>query len=475
MASPVPPMVPVPVRRRSLAGPLVLIAIGVFFLLKTAHLIDSAVLHHWFAHWWPLLLIFWGVVRLAEYYSDQHSGYPPRRMGGGAVFLLIVLIIVGLGATQADKVDWDKVRQNMDIDNDSDIANWFGGQTYTFNHTLEHPLPAANGSLRVLSDYGDVTVNSWDNTDVKVDVTKKVRADDNNEATKIDGQTQPTIAQDGNTITVSANTSGAGGNASVRGDLQVWVPAGVMVDIATRKGDITVHDRNANVKASNSKGDIDVSDIKGDVELEQRSKGDIKVARVTGNVTVTGQVDDSNISEVSGDVKLTGDYYGSMQLSKLAKGFSFRSSRTDLEMAKLDGDLNMDPGDLRASDVIGPVHVLTKATDIHLDGVSGEVRVENATSGDIEVHSNKLGPIEITNENGSVNVVVPPKSGFQADLHTRNGDISSDFSGLKTETQNGESRATGSVGNGGPTVKVSNQHGDVDLRKAGAEDNSSGQ
>ena len=472
MASPSSPMVPVPVRRRSLAGPLVLIAIGVFFLLRTAHLIDSAVLHHWFAHWWPLLLILWGVIRLVEYYSDLHSGYPPRRMGGGAVFLLIMVVLIGLGATQADKVDWDKVRQNMEIDDDSDFGNWFGGQTYTFNHTLEHPLPATNGTLRVLSDYGDVTVNSWDNTDVKVSVTKKIHADDNDQASKDDDKTQPTISAEGTTVTVNANTSGAGGNTSVRSDLQLWVPSGVAVDVATRKGDITVHDRSANVKASNSKGDIAVSDVKGDVELEQRSKGDIKVERVSGNVNVTGQVNDSNISDVSGDVKMTGDYYGSMQLSKLAKGFSFRSSRTDLQMAKLDGDLQMDPGDLRASDVTGPVHVLTKATDIHLDGVSGELRVENATSGDVEIHSNRLGTIEITNENGSVNVVLPPKAGFQADLHTHNGDINSDFSGLKTETQNGDSRATGTIGGGGPSVKVSAQHGDVDLRKAGAEDSS---
>jgi len=104
-------------------------------------------------------------------------------------------------------------------------------------------------------------------------------------------------------------------------------------------------------------------------------------------LTVSGQVDDSSITDVSGDVKLTGDYYGDMQLSKLAKGFTFRSSRTDLEMAKLEGDLNMNPGDLRASNMLGPVKVTTKATDIHLDGVSGEVRVENSEDGNIEVHS----------------------------------------------------------------------------------------
>jgi DUF4097 and DUF4098 domain-containing protein YvlB len=208
------------------------------------------------------------------------------------------------------------------------------------------------------------------------------------------------------------------------------------------------------------------------VELDERGKGDIHVARIDGTVMANGQVDDSSISDVSGDVKLTGDYYGDMQLSKLAHGFSFHSSRTELDIAKLDGDLDMNPGDLRASNIAGPVRVLTKSTDIHLDGISGQLQVEN-TNGNIEVHSSKLGPIDISNETGDVHVVVPDKAGFQADIHTRNGDISSsDFGSLRTQSENGESRATGSVGSGGPTVKVNSQHGDIELRKSGSsEDN----
>src|ERR1700739_3650594 len=116
MASPVPPMVPVPMRRRSLAGPLLLILIGVLFLLHTMNLIDRAALHHWFAHWWPMLLIFWGVVRLVEYYSDQRSGYPARRMGGGATFLLIMLVIVGVSATKTENWNWGN--GNIDFGDD---------------------------------------------------------------------------------------------------------------------------------------------------------------------------------------------------------------------------------------------------------------------------------------------------------------------------------------------------------------------
>jgi len=459
-------MVPVPVRRRSLAGPLVLILIGVFFLLRTMHLIDAVVLHHWFAHWWPLLLITWGVIRLAEYYSDQRSGYPARRMGGGGIFLLILLIIVGLGITKTENINWQNFGDNIDNGNDSDWENWFGGQNYTFNNSMEKDV-AANSSLRVLNDYGDVTINTWDNNRIKVDAGKKIRASEDSDSSKLDSQTQPSISVEGNAVTVNANTAGAGSDVSVRSDLQIWVPANMPVDVATRKGDITIRQRNATVKATNSKGSITVEDVKGNVELEERGKGDIHVARIDGAVAVNGQVDDSSISEVSGDVKLTGDFYGDMQLSKLAHGFSFRSSRTDLELAKLDGDLNMNPGDLRASNLSGPVRLLTKSTDIHLDGLSGELRVENS-NGNIEVHSSKLGPIDITNETGDVHVVVPERSGFQVDVHTHNGDVNSDFSGLRTENNNGDVRTTGSVGSGGPTVKVNSQHGDIELRKAGS-------
>jgi DUF4097 and DUF4098 domain-containing protein YvlB len=464
-------MMPVPVRRRSLAAPLLLILIGVLFLLHTMNLIDRAALHHWFAHWWPALLIFWGVVRLVEYYNDQRSGYPARRMGGGATFLLIMLIIVGISSTKTENWNWGAMNGNIDFDDPSDWSNLFGGQTYTFNNTVEQQLPSG-ATLRVLNDYGDVTVNVWDNNQIKVDAGKKIHAEENSDSGKLDNSTKPTISIEGNTVTVNANTSGAGNNVGVRSDLQIWVPGNVPVDVATRKGDVTVRQRNANVKASDSKGSITVEDVKGNVELDERGKGDIHVARIDGTVMANGQVDDSSISDVSGDVKLTGDYYGDMQLSKLAHGFSFHSSRTELDIAKLDGDLDMNPGDLRASNIAGPVRVLTKSTDIHLDGISGQLQVEN-TNGNIEVHSSKLGPIDISNETGDVHVVVPDKAGFQADIHTRNGDISSsDFGSLRTQSENGESRATGSVGSGGPTVKVNSQHGDIELRKSGSsEDN----
>ncbi len=72
------PQYPPPYRyRRSIAGPLVLIVIGLVFLLRNFGV--RIPIWHWFGHWWPLLLILFGVIRLIEHSMGQRQGY---RSGG---------------------------------------------------------------------------------------------------------------------------------------------------------------------------------------------------------------------------------------------------------------------------------------------------------------------------------------------------------------------------------------------------------
>jgi DUF4097 and DUF4098 domain-containing protein YvlB len=451
-------------RRRSLAGPLVLIIVGVIFLLGNLHVVAWPNLGHMFARYWPVLLILWGVIRLAEYYSDRSHGYATRTVGGAGVLFLILIIMVGMSASTAEHFNWQGIRNDVDVD-DEFFGGMFG-QNFSFNTSLAQELPASlkTGTLRVLNDRGDLTINAWDENRVKVDVAKKVRAQNQNDASKFDSQTQPTISIDGNVVTVNANTSSAG-NTSVRSNLEIWVPKALAADLATRRGDVTVTGRGGNVKVSSSRGDITVENITGNVELDQR-KGDIHVSKVKGDVVAAAQANDTTISEIDGSVKLDGEFFGGINLSKISKLVTFHTSRTDMELAKLDGDLTMDAGDLRANNLAGPMRVLTRSKDVHLDDLSGDLRIENSNS-TVEVHSSKLGTIQIDNRKGDVQIIVPEKAGFQADLKTRDGEISSDFSGLQVSSQRNNSTAIGSVGSGGPRVQVSNEHGNIEIRKAG--------
>ena len=80
-------------RRGSIVGPLLIVAIGIVFLLvQTGHL-RSYSLWAWYGRWWPLLLVCVGIVLLIEWAFDRSAAqregnipYVRHRVGGGVIF-----------------------------------------------------------------------------------------------------------------------------------------------------------------------------------------------------------------------------------------------------------------------------------------------------------------------------------------------------------------------------------------------------
>jgi len=145
----------------------------------------------------------------------------------------------------------------------------------------------------------------------------------------------------------------------------------------------------------------------------------------------------------------------------------FKSARSDITLSSVPGDLEISGDSLRATDVIGPMRLVTRSKEIHLEGVTGDVEVEN-TNGGIEIHpANKLpmGKMMITGKHGDITLVLPPNAGFQVDATTRKGDITSDFSPLRTEESNGSSRASGTIGNGAAKLQINADTGDIHINK----------
>ena len=463
MSSPAPVITP-PRRHRSFAGPVVLIIIGLVFLLGNMHVITWHALGLWFARYWPVLIIIWGVVKLAEYYQAQREGTRAPGLGVGGFFLLLFLICGGLAASKAARVNWHAVGDEMDMgDNMWPVF----GDTYSFNDQMQQAFPTG-ASLRVVSNRGGVTVNSWDQKDIKVIVHKRLVADNEQQSKQVDSQTRPTISVSGNLVTVNANTTGAGDQHAVSTDLDITVPRNAAVDVATQHGDISVQGRDAEVKVSNSHGDVNLGQITGNSSVVMR-KGSLTAAHLKGDLSVDGRLDDTNISDVSGKLEMTGDYFGDMSLAGIKKGVRFKSSRTDMEFSRLDGDLSMESGDLQAKSVAGPLRLITRSKDIHLDNVTGDVKVENS-NGSVELHAGKLplGSMQIDNSKGDIQVVLPAEAAFNLTARTRDGDIESDFNQIQVNSDHGQSRASGTVGSGASRLEINNQYGSIEIRKGGA-------
>ena len=96
-AAPPPPQPPVYRPQRSIAGPLILIVIGLIFFLRNFGF--RFPFWHWFGHWWPVLLILWGVIALIEHATAGSRGYRTRHLGAGGIVLLVLL--VGAGSHRA--------------------------------------------------------------------------------------------------------------------------------------------------------------------------------------------------------------------------------------------------------------------------------------------------------------------------------------------------------------------------------------
>src|SRR5262249_48834514 len=168
-------------RRRSIAGPVILIGLGVLFLLANIGALSKTQLWLWFATYWPLLLILLGVIRLAEYVIARNSGGPTPRFGGGSIFLLIVFIFIGIGATQSHRVNWDAVRDNMGVD--TDFTPFFG-QKYDFEEQQVQEAGKAK-NLRIDNEHGSVKIHPQDERTIKLVVHRHVGAESQDEANKV--------------------------------------------------------------------------------------------------------------------------------------------------------------------------------------------------------------------------------------------------------------------------------------------------
>jgi|SRR3954447_6283154 hypothetical protein len=466
MSSPVmtpPPIAPLPPRRhRSFAGPFVLIVVGTIFLLGTMRILSVAKLAHLFANYWPVLLIIWGVIKLLEHMQAQREGTRASGIGAGGVILVVLIVVMGLTATQLERVDWSGLRENFNFDNgDFPI---FGGQKYHFNDHLEQDFPAG-AALKVLDNRGAISIHASDGNKITVAVRKRVGAENQNDADKYNTETRPTITSTGGLVTIDAKTDAAGDHP-IETDLDISLPRKAAVSIVARRGDVNVSGRDGNIDLAAQHSDTTVDDINGSVKINQ-DKGSAKVEQINGDVRVEGHLNEVSISDVKGSLQLEGEFQESIKLERIAKTVTFKSSRTDMEFSRIDGSLDLDSDELRADQLTGPLRLTTRSKNIRLDGVNGDVRMQD-DNGAIELGMSKLGNIQIDNRNGGVQVSLPDRAGFRVDARTRDGEIQSDFPELKVNNDEHESKANGSVGNGGAHIVVNNEHDNIEIRKASA-------
>ena len=445
----------------SIAGPIILIAVGIIALLLITGRLNADQFWTVVGHYWPVLIIGLGLIALAEWAIDLRSGNAAvRRSSGGYIWLVVLLLFLGAGGAGWHHF-WGPLRAQFGDDND-DFFNSLGQPQHNLDQpVLNTPIPA-NAQVQIQIPRGDVSISAGDSADSSIAVRAHQIAFTNSdsEASKIFASQKAHVTVSGNVVLVKVDSNNSG-----RTNLSITLPKTASVNVTSGHGAVTVAGVGGDVDADVQHGDFETTAIGGHVHAHLNGHGDFSAHEVKGDVTVDGNGGDLTLSDIHGKVIMEGDYTGDTHVERAEQSVRFHSSRTDFEVARLPGDMSLDGDSLHATQVVGPVRViLSRSKDIEMSQVAGDTHIEDKDAR-IELGMSGAYAVEVKNSKGDVEVSLPSNVGQTVDAHTHNGDIVSDFpleiSGDEDKT------ATGSIGKGGPKLEIATQHADVRIRKGG--------
>jgi DUF4097 and DUF4098 domain-containing protein YvlB len=450
-------------RRGSIVGPLLVIAIGIIFLLvQTGHM-SGHDLWLWYGRWWPALLVGAGIVMLLEWAFDQymHTDETPlrRRSIGGGVFTLLLLF--GLAGIFVSGVrDGRFFGKTMDINQDN--FDEFMGDKHESDQTLSQDFPVGT-ALSVDNPRGDISVSGTsDDNQIHVSVHKQVFTRSDSEADNKAQQLSPNLTKEGTTLNLKLPAVEGG-----RADLVITVPAAAATTLSANHGDVRISELRAPANVTANHGDVTLSGITGRVGAHiNNGDASFSAHSVTGQLNVEGKGRDLTLTDISGPVDLDGEFFGTTHLERVQGATRFHTSRTDFRLARLDGEVEISPNaDLSVDQAAGPLTLTTRNRNITLDRIAGDISVTNRNGSVDLTAAPPLGNITIENRNGSVNVTVHEQASFTVQAETTNGDVENDFS-IPTQDNDNRKNFGGTVGKGGSLIRITTSQGDIALKKA---------
>ncbi len=445
-------------RGSSLFPGLLLLFVGLLLLL---HNYRGLGIVNVLGHWWPLILIFWGAIKLYERTTANRSGDPEAaRIRGSEVFLVLGLLSL-LGIVVA--IDFG--RQELP----GRMREW--GNQFDYDLEVSPKAVPADARIAIRGGHGNISVRSSDEAEIRISGKKNARAWNGNDARQIAERVGVEIAPNGDGYEIRP-TGGSAVDSRVSLDLDVAVPKKSSLTIRSEKGDITVADMTKPVNVTSGTGDIEIRGTGGDVSIDTR-KGDIKISDTKGNVKISGHGGEINVSGATGQLTIDGEFYGAIRADKVAKGVRFLSRHTDLTLSQLAGHMEAGPGRLEIFDAPGNLSVRAQ-DEMTIENAGGKVKIDNRR-GNVEVRftTPPKDDIEINNSSAAITLSLPESASFEIVADCHSGDIDSEFKAdalKQTSTGSSDAHLEGKYGSGrGPKIILKTSYGSISLHRTSSD------
>jgi DUF4097 and DUF4098 domain-containing protein YvlB len=457
-------------RRGSIFWALTLIGVGAIFLWQNF----NPSIHPWqvIAKFWPILIIFWGLSKLVDYIQAQAhpETVPPPLFTASEVVLLVLILILGTVISKVVLRPWQQWPASMGIDMDNEGFEGLFMNSYTYTQTFSHeahPQP----HLLVVDRHGDVEVHAARQATVDGVVKKTIWAPNEEDARKLSDQVKIEIVEEAGRYLVQTNLDSlAGGGHNIRLDYTLRVPYATSTEVTVEHGDAILDGLKAEQGVTARHGDAHITNVEGLVRLT-RGSGMTEVRDLKGSVEVEGRGSDVDISGVTGTASIDGEFSGDMHFRDISQTLHFKSSRTDMTAQNLSGRLNMEVGSLELNGIDGPFEISTRQKDITLTDFKHSVKIAD-TNGDVELRTSTppTHPIDVDLKKGEIELSLPSSSNFQIEAASRHGEVESDFygPGLKVMKEGDNPAINGTVGKGGPPIRLDTEYGTIRLLRIGA-------
>jgi len=266
------------------------------------------------------------------------------------------------------------------------------------------------------------------------------------------------------------------------------------VDVAAVNGSLSLVHRYGDVSIRDVGGPTTLTAAHGDARLERVGAlkarlvyGDFVAATVRGDLEFTGEHAGVDVSDVDGAVAVT-SAYRKLRVTRVKGAARLSGPHSEIEAEDVGGDLTVDSSydGVTLKKVAGRVEVKVEHGGVDAQDLASGGRIE-ASGDDVSVHGFRAAlevkarggdvrlaprgplaaPVSVVNAHGGIRLEVAAGSRFGLDASARPGEVRVDLADVRA-SESGRGRFRGNVGEGGPQVSLSDQHGDIEVVPAGA-------
>lgn len=367
-------------------------------------------------------------------------------------------------------------------------------QDYEKNYSETFSVDGS-GDVRLSNRYGEITVETWDRNEVKIDVRVKVSADGQEDAERLFNRIEVSFTggsnsasaitsvgsksrrgnKDGGIITEilddlgkwiwSSSNGSSNGSNDFRVYYRVKMPASASLETDAKYCDVSLPDLSGDTELRVGYGNLVAGDLTGRNEISV-SYGTARIDQLGDNSSFRVRYCDGNEIRKAASLRYDGRYseteIGTVNRLTVDAGYEELEVESAREL-RIDGNYN----DILI-DRVERIFLDGNYSDVEIGEVTRELEVD-ASYGDIEVDHLRTGfeRVYIRVNYIDVELDVDSEAGFTFDLRTRYGgiDFNTGRATNKNTSKSGSSRtATGSFpGKGQGKIDISTSYGDISI------------